>query len=67
MDWLNLESPSVLVALAVLLGLLGLLAAMALFAQELHHGPAFDRGDFLRPQTHPGRRQGQQVARWASG
>jgi len=34
MSWLNLESSSVLVAIAVLLGLLGLLAAMALFARN---------------------------------
>ena len=34
MDWLGLESSSVLVAVAVLLGLLGLFAAMALFARN---------------------------------
>ena len=34
MSWLNLESSSVLVAIAVLLGLLRLLAAMALFARN---------------------------------
>ena len=60
LDFFGVELPAVLVALAIMVGLLGVRRDGAVRAQ-LHQGPAVDGRHLLRPQAHLDRREGESL------